>query len=166
MCRQLRPRRKSVKVDWRTVVQDGYDRFDANVANFNDGNEDCTALIWYVDTDSRWHYIAGATGKGAGHAEMHALSQFVTNVCNGSVETFNEYKSYGSILVECEAKPCCRYCSAVLGLLGIGPKDSQTTKSPRRAGSTQWAIVSSLRTFLSDVTGYSVITFTSIDGTL
>jgi tRNA(Arg) A34 adenosine deaminase TadA len=148
---------------WKDVVDKGYDAFAAEKGRVNDGNQDCVAYIAYRDSDiatTKW--IVGSTGKGAGHAEMHALTQFVTNECDGKVSKFKEYAKYG-IEVMCEAKPCCLYCSAILGMLRIKPWDHCTTKSDKRMGSTQWAINMSLRTFMSEYTGIPVQTFTDID---
>jgi hypothetical protein len=163
----LRQRSGSNSTNWRTVVSTGYGRFAAAEGHSNDGSESCDAMIWYLNNRGHWKYIAGSTGKGAGHAEMHALSQFVTNICNGDLEVFRSIQAFGDgnsgVLVECESKPCCLYCSAMLGLLGIPPKDSKTKKAPQRMGGTQWGMTSSLRTFMSTASGYPASTLALID---
>jgi hypothetical protein len=148
---------------WQSVVQRGYDAFAATVGDENDGSEACLAGIAYLpapDADHVW--IVGSTGKGAGHAEMHALAQFVTNICGGRVDKFQDY-ARGDIAIYCEAKPCCRYCSSIMGLLGIRPWSKKTKKSPIRMGGTQWTTSMALRTFLSAFTAVPILTLGDID---
>jgi len=154
--------------DWRDVVRKGFDSFDAQVGTTSaDKSESCEAKIWYRQK-RKWTHITGATGHGAGHAEMHALSQFITNICSNKVSKFralqDEVENKSGVRVECESKPCCVYCSAILGLLGITPKDKDTKKSPDRMGSTQWGMTSSLRSFVSDVSDYPEAILAMIDG--
>ena len=73
--------------------------------------------------------------SGAGHAEMNALEEFLKNACGYNAVTFgNSFP----ISIFCEEKPCCYYCSAMMGLLGIVPRTSQTRKNKKRMGKTQW----------------------------
>ena len=63
-------------------------------------------------------------------------------------KTFEEYLGK-DIRIKCEAKPCCRYCSAVLGLLGIRRWNRHTEKTWKTMGSTQWAITPNMRKFVA-----------------
>jgi hypothetical protein len=147
--------RGGASMAWQNIVAAGYNSFAAIEQNFNDGAQDCTAAVWYPSPRSgRWKYLVGATGQGCGHAEMHALSQFTNNVCGNDVATFRDIRG-GRLFVECESKPCCLYCSAVLGLLGIEPKDASTRKWKKRMGGTQWAITPQFRTFVANASGYN-----------
>jgi hypothetical protein len=55
----------------------------------------------------------GATGQGT-HAEMNAIVQFLQAI-NYNHNNFPNYV----LEIECLSKPCCKNCSAVLGLLGV-----------------------------------------------
>jgi hypothetical protein len=171
--RVLRKRKTVDATSWVHIVGIGFARFAASVGDDNDGMQGCGATILYNDSGA-WRPYVGATGRDHGHAEMHALFQFVAHVCKFKVDKFDailasvtveidKNKVNCGIRVECTAKPCCLYCSAMLGLLGIRPWDANTKKSVSRMGGTQWGIPESLRQFISDKAGYSMAELAKID---
>lgn len=109
-----------------TWLQDYWDAFEADRNDdWNDGAQDCGAKLHYLDDSGQAQFIAGGTGSGAGHAEMHALTQFIRNVCNSNMVTLKTYIDRGPE-IECTAKACCVRCSIVLGALGFSGRDVVT----------------------------------------
>jgi hypothetical protein len=172
--RELRKRKIVDTTNWVDIVNVGYGKFAAKKGDDNDGLQKCGADIWYLHPTKGWKHIFGETGQEAGHAEMHALVQFVGDICEFDVTKFNTILASATVkvegkdvecgvLVECTAKPCCLFCSAMLGLLGIRPRDSDTKKSPVRMGGTQWVMLPTLRDFIAAKTGYSVVELAKID---
>jgi hypothetical protein len=122
---------------------DGYASFTAEAREFNDGEETCAATITVSPLSGvgSSETYSGSTKDGLGHAEMSALIKFLRQI-KFSQELFANYR----VVVECTSKPCCLYCSAILGSLGIVP--TQTTfKSPKTMG-ISYAVHHDLRKFL------------------
>jgi hypothetical protein len=119
---------------WQQLAALGYGQFAANDfragIDMSSGEQNCDAELYYSAADTR---IYGTTGSG--HAEMNALEAFLKNACQYNAATFgNSFP----ISIFCEEKPCCYYCSAMMGLLGISARTSNTRKVGTRMGSTQW----------------------------
>jgi hypothetical protein len=132
------------------LLDDGYKLFRAEEQSFNDGNENCNAILYahnhltFQDDDP----YEGATGHGT-HAEMHALDQFLRRAINYDHHQLRNYL----LEIECVTKPCCKNCSAVLGLLDVGTRP-KTYKVNKKMGSTQWCLPPDFRSFLMDM-GYT-----------
>ena len=129
-----------------TQLQTWYDQFDAQPGAINDSEERCAAtLYWHEGNKRMWHSIGGKTGtQYCSHAEMNALHEFL-----GMIDwptNANIFWAY-DLEIECTSKPCCRQCSAVLGLLRIRPRGG-TTKSlgNNRAG---WGLSNNMKQFLA-----------------
>jgi hypothetical protein len=82
---------------------------------------------------------------------MDALWKLFIEVCDGDVAKFK--KLIGTLEVECESKPCCRRCSAILGLLDAKAATNKTKKSTKNMGSTEWTLAPDLRKLLTDLLG-------------
>lgn len=96
------------------------------------------------ETTSVTLVIAGtqfSASSGAGHAEMRALTNYIQS--GGTVATLLALDSDDKV-VQCEEKPCCAKCSAILGLLGFSGS-ARTKKTKSTMGSTQWALPPVLR---------------------
>lgn len=124
------------------LLEVGYALFNAQERTFNDGNEDCKATLYVTDhlTMLQTPYD-GATGQGT-HAEMNAIVQFLQAINYNH----NNLPNY-ALEIECLSKPCCKNCSAVLGLLGVH-KHLATYKVNKAMGSTQWCLPPTFRDLL------------------
>ena len=126
------------------LLDDGYAAFGTTKLEFNDGNESCKATLTSTHQKTRDVVkYTGETGKEAGHAEIHALLQFLKAI-SFSVTAFDEY----NLTITCLSKPCCKRCSAVMGLLKIAASDG-TYKSAKSMGSTSYSLPPSVRQFLA-----------------
>jgi hypothetical protein len=124
-------------------MKEYWENFQAEEGYVNNQSESCGAkLIHFVEDDDDAHRIAGATGK-CGHAEMHALWQFIRNVCKYDVDRLEDCIEWG-LYIECPAKSCCVRCSIILGGLrfqswpGSYVKKIYKTKRVKRSG--KWRI--------------------------
>jgi hypothetical protein len=130
--------------------QDWYDNFDAVVTSPKESENktaSCSAKLWYGEgaTD----FTEGNTGKGNGHAEMDALHKFIP-IMTSEKKEFKDYE--GKLKIQCEGKPCCAQCSAILGALNIQPKRTENmtkkTYMPMTAGGT-WGLSIETRKLVS-----------------
>jgi hypothetical protein len=112
-------------------LREYWDDFYAEERDWNDGAQSCGAKLHYTDAAGQGWIIAGSTGQGAGHAEMHALTQFIRNVCNFNEDTLTEHIDRG-LHIECPAKACCVRCSIVLGALHFTGTDGDYEKTVTR----------------------------------
>lgn len=125
------------------LLDDGYAAFDTDEREFNDGEESCTATLTATDRANKSVKYLGETGKGAGHAEIHALVQFLKAI-SYSITAFDDY----NLTITCLSKPCCKRCSAVMGLLKIAATGG-TYKSSKSMGSTSYSLPPDVRQFLA-----------------
>ena len=136
--REIKKPFAQVKDSLARALREYWDDFDADTKEGGDGEESCSACVTIGGKA-----FQGETGKGCGHAEMHALAQYADSAYDkikGKVDIF-EGKD---IVVSCPGKPCCLWCSVVLGIVGAGPKDAATTKASKRMGSTSWGVSDNL----------------------
>lgn len=131
------------------LIQDGWNAFSAAEGEGGDGEESCTVKLYYGAGGSC--EVCGATGQGHGHAEMDAIWKLFMDVCGGDIEKFRKY--LGTLKIECEDKPCCRRCSAILGLLKAAAT-AGTKKTSKNMGSTEWSLVPDLRRLLEGLLGH------------
>lgn len=131
------------------LQSDGWDNYNAPVRTEGDGKMTCKVQLWvfgYNPSGSETSVgtiFPGDNTKGKGHAEMHALWQFLSGI-GWDVDTFNSYK--GKMFLDCPAKPCCKMCASVLGLLDIQPAPNGT-KSTKTMG-ISYALNVDIRKFL------------------
>jgi len=135
--------------------QQGWDNFIAEVRDFNSGSQDCTATIQATknDTDRTVTYT-GNSKSNHGHAEIDGLYLFLGDI-GWSADAFWNY----TLTVECVSKPCCKYCSAVLGLLGVIALDG-TYKVNKKMG-ISYALPPDIRHFIMRL--YTVTEQTVLD---
>ena len=97
------------------LFADGWAGFVTQVRDFNDGQRDCDAELDATNnvTGVNIKYY-GDSKAGHGHAEMDALYQFLKAI-NWDTNAFQQY----TLQVTCLAKPCCKYCAAVMGNLAV-----------------------------------------------
>jgi hypothetical protein len=129
-----------------SLLDQGYSSFHTEEREFGDGRQDCSAKLIVVDGSGVRSVYDGSTSSQKGHAEIDALCQFLREI-GWNTGTYNTYTKK----IECTSKPCCKYCAAVMGLLGIIPSD-RTYKSRRSMG-VSYALPPYLRRFISDKTG-------------
>jgi hypothetical protein len=122
--------------------QDGWNMFVTQERDFNDGQQDCDAEIQATNrtTDTTITYY-GTTANLRGHAEIDGLYQFLKSI-NWDVNAFQNYV----VTVTCLAKPCCKYCSAVLGLCNIYATEG--TYKVNKAMGVSYALPPDVRAFL------------------
>jgi hypothetical protein len=142
--------KKKAKTLW---YEEYWKAFDA-VRNddWNDGQEACGAKLYYYTSGNVRELIVGATNQGAGHAEMHALKQFFSDVCDNKSDNLKAYQDRG-LEIECTAKACCLRCSIILGALGFTAATDDTYKSAKPMGKTSWNLNPTMRTFLKAAKG-------------
>lgn len=124
------------------IFKDGWDAFVAEVRNFSDGEQRCDAELQATNNATQvtiTYY--GSTNNGHGHAEIDALYQFLKAI-QWDVASFANY----TVTIECTAKPCCKYCSSVMGNLGIFAA-GETYKSTKSMG-ISYALPADVRGFL------------------
>jgi len=126
-----------------SLLDTGYDKFDAIEKHHNDGAESCSVTLTVTDSEDDVENFDGETGKEHGHAEMDALYQFLNGI-GWDVEQFKTY----SLTLTCQDKACCKHCSAILGHLGVTAGE-KTYKSNRTMGKTSYSIHPSFRSFLA-----------------
>jgi cytidine deaminase len=140
----------------------GFAGFNAEVGTGGSSSQDCSARLHYIIGDYvtglQFNHVEGSTGQGHGHAEMDALHKFWTDICAKDLTTFISYRKK----IQCESKPCCVRCSAVLGLLGIEALDEDTRKTRSTMGSTEWAVTPDVRELLAEVTSQPAQSFSSL----
>ena len=126
----------------KPVFKDMWDAFVTTESNTGDGSQSCEAEIQATDpaTGTTVTYY-GSTRNNRGHAEIDALYQCL-KASNWSVATFGALQ----VTVHCTAKPCCKFCSAIMGNLGIGA-GAQTYKSKKPMG-VSYALPPEVRRFL------------------
>jgi hypothetical protein len=139
----------------------GFAAFNAEEGSGGSSSQDCDARLHYIignyQTGLQFNHVEGSTGQGHGHAEMDALHKFWTEICVEDLTVFVSYQKK----IQCESKPCCVRCSAVLGLLGIEALDPDTKKTRATMGSTEWAVTSEVRDLLAQVTSQPAESFSS-----
>jgi len=128
----------------RPNFQEMWDAFVATVKDKGDGSQSCEAEIQTTDLAGTTVTYYGSTANGHGHAEIDALFQCLTNI-GWSAGAFANLQ----VTVSCTAKPCCKFCSAIMGNLGIGALDG-TFKSTKSMG-ISYALPYQVRTFLKNV---------------
>jgi len=144
----------------------GYGRFNAKeVEKITGGTKDCHATLHFCLSDGTSGVVVGSTGKGCGHAEVHAAYLFV-----GRCKTPAAYREFQhireGIRMECTGKTVCIHCAAFLGLLRIKAYDEHTKKCRDPMGSTEWSMPQRLMTFMGrllNVTPEHLIGFRSAD---
>jgi hypothetical protein len=130
-----------------SLLKDGFDLFMAPEAYLNDGKLNCYVILSAVHITTGKHVdYYGKTEAGQGHAELHALSKFLTKIRYNPIE-FGNYH----LQIYCKDKSCCKYCSAVMGLLGIHP-GHDTYKAWESMG-VSYAISPFIRKFISQILG-------------
>ncbi|HEV2962236.1 MAG TPA: hypothetical protein VG649_10460 [Candidatus Angelobacter sp.] len=92
-----------------------------------------------------WWYH-GLTGKGCGHAEMHALHIYIQEQ-GGVARAIKNFEKATVRTVECLAKPVCSRCSQVLKALEF-TLHGTTQWSAKSMGSTQWGASMNVKAFL------------------
>jgi hypothetical protein len=125
----------------------GYARYSAPPGSENDGDENCEVKLrvnTHDDASGIAHYTSypGKTGKGNGHAEIDAIVTYLKTI-GWDPAAFRSCP----LFMECTSKPCCFYCSAVMGLLAIRPW-AQTFKSTKRMG-VSYGLPPQLRQFIA-----------------
>jgi len=128
--------------------EQGFAAFATDERDFNDGAQDCGASLTVTGGVAAGTYH-GMTGKDQGHAEIHALCQFL-NAIGWDTGAFAGY----ALTVSCTAKPCCKFCSAVMGLFGIAAGEG-TYKSQKTSRGTSYSRPPKVRTFLKKYLGVS-----------
>jgi hypothetical protein len=135
------------------LFKDGWDEFNTEERDFNDGAEVCDAELYVTHIKSRKNKVTyiksrkngltyhGNTKNQHGHAEIDALYQFLRNI-KFEPEPFRNYEK----IITCRSKPCCMYCAAVLGSLGIIPGEG--TFKVYKAMGISYALPTAVRTFL------------------
>lgn len=127
------------------TAKQGFDDFDAPVSDEGgDGSQSTSVRLRLVDGDKTVD-IAGTTGSGCGHAEMHALHQALTT--HRAL-----FESASSRTLTCTEKPCCFQCSVILGLLDIDAGEA-TNKSKKPMGSTEWGASAEVKAYVTEQTG-------------
>jgi hypothetical protein len=125
-----------------TLWQTGFDQFITDERDFNDGAQLCDAELQATHrTTGVTTTYYGSTKNLHGHAELDGVFQFLTAI-GWSQARFEDY----DLTIDCPSKPCCRYCSSILGHLGVFAVDG-TYKSRKKMG-VSYAIPPDLRTFL------------------
>lgn len=136
------------------LFTDGYRAFNTPEREFSDGEESCAASLQATrKDDGKTLAFVGSTKSQRGHAEIDALYQFLKSI-QWLPEKFIEF----DITVTCLAKPCCKYCASIMGLLGIKPSD-ETYKVNKSMG-VSYALPPDVRRFLRkflDVTEEKII---------
>lgn len=132
-------------------MRECWEAFDAPEDPASDGEESCVATI-YDRTRPKATY-PGATGKGAGHAEMHGLLQLL-QACEKGGRSLEDLLLNEEVEVLCVDKPCCARCSVILGLLGVKARKG-TTKTKFTMGSTSYSIADELKQFIMETFGYT-----------
>lgn len=127
------------------LFKDGWDGFVTDVRDFNDGLADCDAELQATNnaTQSTITYY-GAAKNGHGHAEIDALYQFLKSI-NWDHQGFQGY----TVTITCLAKPCCKYCAAVMGNLGIAA--THGTYKVNKAMGVSYNLPPDVRTFLKKI---------------
>ncbi|MHB1056341.1 MAG: hypothetical protein ACYC0F_00480 [Rhodanobacter sp.] len=137
------------------IFKDGWDGFIAKEATKGDGSQSCEAEIQATNnTTNVTVTYYGNTKNLHGHAEIDGLYQFMKAI-GWNAAVWTQY----TVTVTCEAKPCCKYCSAVLGNLGVFATDG-TYKSTKSMG-VSYALPPDMRAFLSRFLGVTESTITS-----
>ena len=129
-----------------SLLSQGYSYFNTEERDFNDGMQDCSVDLTVLAQNGVRSDFHGTTSSQRGHAEIDALCQFLTQI-GWNVGAYSNY----TLQIACTSKPCCVYCSAIMGLLGIIPSDG-TYKSRRRMG-VSYALPYQLRRFISELIG-------------
>jgi hypothetical protein len=99
-------------------------------------SQSCDATLTIADAE-----YEGSTGNDHGHAEMDALHKFVTKFGSDEKGISAAVAALGRArkkAVQCESRPVCKKCSAVLKGLGFKPKDAATEWGDKPMGSTEW----------------------------
>jgi hypothetical protein len=131
-----------------SLLDEGFNLFKTQVLDFNDGDPNCSVILSAVDNntlapdDFHQYDYHGNTGNGHGHAELDALYQFLDAI-KWNTNTFHNY----FLQITCTEKPCCKYCSAVMGHLGVTP--GQGTYKTNRSMGVSYTIPPPLRKFIS-----------------
>jgi len=125
------------------LLEAGYFAFGAEEGGTNDGSQSCAAVLHVTPPNGGApRSFNGSTSAQNGHAEIHALYQFLKTI-NFDAAIFQAHQ----LTIECLAKPCCRHCAAILGLIGARPA-ARTFKEPRNRG-VSYAIPPDMRRFLA-----------------
>jgi hypothetical protein len=132
-----------------SLLDEGFKLFDAKIRDFGDGREDCSATLsaFYGEAMEQSDY-EGTTKGGHGHAELDALYRFLDDI-GWDTNAFSNYV----LQITCTAKPCCKYCSAVMGLLGISP--GHGTYKVNKSMGISYVIPPKIREFIGKFGGYS-----------
>jgi hypothetical protein len=122
----------------------GYKAFITIERDFNDGEQACDAEIQATNnkTNATVTYYGKSTA-GHGHGEIDALYQFLRAIY-WNTTNYDQY----TVTVTCEAKPCCKYCAAVMGNLGIFATPG--TYKAKKAMGVSYALPPDVRTFLKN----------------
>lgn len=124
------------------LLETGYAAFTAVERDHNDGAQECAAVLTATNAAGSTKYY-GQSSKNSGHGELHALNQFLYQI-GYNVATFGNY----ALTIECVSKPCCKHCSAIMGLLGIVP--TVGTNKVWKSMGVSYAIPPDVRTFLKN----------------
>jgi len=129
------------------LLEDGYRAFGAIEGGTNDGSQSCEAVLQVTPVQGgALQTFMGSTSAQNGHAEIHALYQFLKTI-NYDVTSFRAHQ----LTIECLAKACCRHCAAILGLLRAAPT-VRTFKEPRNRG-VSYSVPPDVRGFLAKFLG-------------
>lgn len=127
------------------LFEDGFEAFVTPIKDFNDGLEECGAQLQATKANKTVTYY-GTTRNGHGHAEIDALYQFLETIEWDATE----FKQY-TLTITCESKPCCKYCAAIMGNLGIFATPG--TYKVNKAMGISYSLPPKIRTFLGQVFG-------------
>ncbi|GAB7026365.1 hypothetical protein [Geotalea toluenoxydans] len=125
-----------------SLFSDGWNAFVTDIKDFNDGIEACQAELQAThNVTNNTTSFYGDTKGLHGHAEIDAVWQFLKSI-NWDVQEFPNYQ----LTITCKSKPCCQYCAAVLGNLGVfAGKDTYKIK---KAMGVSYALPPDVRKFL------------------
>lgn len=149
----------------RKLFLKGFNDFGAKPGTGGSSSENCDARLFFELRGGQQNspgqdYVDGSTKEknttGCGHAEMAALHKFWVHKCGKDKAIF-----VGAFcrVIQCEAKPCCCRCSAVLGLLSVSPLSDDTKKTRDTMGGTNWGISDELRDLLAQICAVPAETF-------
>jgi hypothetical protein len=128
------------------LFENGYAAFHTDERQFNDGSQQCDATLYVTDIHGGTMQFTGSSTKGKGHAEMTALFAFLESI----KWDVAEYRTY-TVEIECLNKPCCKFCAAVMGSIGITPRPN-TFKSAKSMG-ISYNMTMQMRKFLGAYLG-------------
>ena len=111
----------------KAKMSEGYQAFQAGLGNGANGDGKAKTTVSLVANGPGGISATYVGVSGEGHAEINALAQLCQDqgIVNGNVLVDD-----WALGLECEAKPCCCRCSAILGLLDVVGSD-KTLKCPQ-----------------------------------